>query len=135
MLAYRLVLAILPIAGVVSRVAHAQSDSVAACQRAGTPCPPVTSNPAQMTVRSSTTAIALDPKLTDAIWLSADSITEFRQRAPAAGAQATQRTVAKGLAIGMPVILLIVAFVTWSIAGRTLRPVAEAHERPRAPTR
>ena len=42
-----------------------------------------------------------------------------------------QRTVARGLAFGMPVILLIVGLVTWWIAGRTLRPVAEAHERQR----
>jgi signal transduction histidine kinase len=45
--------------------------------------------------------------------------------------QEAQRTVARGLAFGMPVVLLIVALVTWWIAGRTLRPVAEAHERQR----
>jgi hypothetical protein len=95
MLAYRLVLAVLPIAGVGSVVVHAQSDSVPACERAGTPCPPVTPNAAQVTVGSSATAIALDPMLRDAIWLSADSITDFRQREPAEGAQATQRTVVK----------------------------------------
>ena len=42
-----------------------------------------------------------------------------------------QGTVARGLAIGMAVVLLIVALVTWWIAGRTLRPVAQAQERQR----
>jgi signal transduction histidine kinase len=42
-----------------------------------------------------------------------------------------QATVARGLGIGMAVVLLIVALVTWWIAGRTLRPVAQAQERQR----
>jgi signal transduction histidine kinase len=42
-----------------------------------------------------------------------------------------QSTVVRGLGVGMTVVLLIVGLVTWLIAGRTLRPVAEAHARQR----
>jgi signal transduction histidine kinase len=42
-----------------------------------------------------------------------------------------QRTVALGLVVGVPVLLVVVAFVTWGISGVTLRPVAEAHARQR----
>jgi signal transduction histidine kinase len=42
-----------------------------------------------------------------------------------------QHTVARGLWVGVPVLLVVVALVTWRIAGRTLRPVAAAQERQR----
>jgi signal transduction histidine kinase len=42
-----------------------------------------------------------------------------------------QHTVARALYIGVPALLVVVALVTWWIAGITLRPVERAHERQR----
>jgi signal transduction histidine kinase len=42
-----------------------------------------------------------------------------------------QHTVARALYLGVPVLILVVAAVTWWIAGITLRPVERAHERQR----
>jgi hypothetical protein len=46
-------------------------------------------------IRSSPSRIALDAKLTEPIWRTVDSITDFRQREPLEGAPATERTVVK----------------------------------------
>jgi len=46
-------------------------------------------------VTASRTPIPLDAALTDSIWSAVDSITDFRQREPAEGARATERTVVK----------------------------------------
>jgi signal transduction histidine kinase len=45
--------------------------------------------------------------------------------------QDAQRAVAHALWIAIPVLLLLLATVTWLITGRTLRPVREASERQR----
>ena len=42
-----------------------------------------------------------------------------------------QHTVARALYIGVPALIVVVALVTWWIAGITLRPVERAHERQR----
>jgi signal transduction histidine kinase len=42
-----------------------------------------------------------------------------------------QHTVARGLYLGVPTLIVVVALVTWWIAGITLRPVERAHARQR----
>src|SRR5438045_9131475 len=46
-------------------------------------------------VVTATVPISLDGRLDGLAWASADSITDFRQREPAAGVPATERTVVK----------------------------------------
>src|SRR6266545_890630 len=52
---------------------------------------------ARRRVVSATVPISLDARLGGAAWASADSITDFRQREPSAGAPASERTVVKVL--------------------------------------
>src|SRR2546425_8571707 len=52
---------------------------------------------ARLRVVTATVSISLDGRLDGAAWAGADSITEFRQREPSAGAPASERTVGKGL--------------------------------------
>jgi len=50
---------------------------------------------AVLDVRSISTAVALDGRLLEPFWMTADSITDFRQREPVEGATASERTVVK----------------------------------------
>jgi hypothetical protein len=43
------------------------------------------------------TAVPMDGQLSAPVWMTADSITDFRQREPAVGAAASERTVVKVL--------------------------------------
>src|SRR3989454_394752 len=52
---------------------------------------------ARLRVVTATVSISLDGRLDGAAWAGADSITEFRQREPSAGAPASERTVVKVL--------------------------------------
>src|SRR2546422_9668938 len=52
---------------------------------------------ARLRVVTATVSISLDGRLDGAAWAGADSITEFRQREPSAGAPAGERTAVKGL--------------------------------------
>src|SRR2546425_12828530 len=52
---------------------------------------------ARLRVVTATVSISLDGRLDGAAWAGADSITEFRQREPSAGAPASARTAGKGL--------------------------------------
>jgi hypothetical protein len=78
-----------------ARAAVAQSDTVSSCQHTGAICARTSLRADAVAVMASPTSIPLDAALADRIWLSADSITDFRQREPAEGARATQRTVVK----------------------------------------
>ena len=50
---------------------------------------------ARLRVVASTVPISLDGRLDGLAWASADSISDFRQREPSAGAPASERTVVK----------------------------------------
>ena len=89
----RLVMASLIAVFSTAHVSQAQADSASSCRHAGISCAGI--NVDAVAVAASPTTIALDAALTDRIWQSADSITDFRQREPAEGARATQRTVVK----------------------------------------
>src|SRR3989442_1259808 len=52
---------------------------------------------ARLRVVTATVSISLDGRLDGAAWAGADSITEFRQREPSAGAPPRERTAGKGL--------------------------------------
>src|SRR5947209_12862038 len=78
-----------------SQVARAQGDTAAACRHAGVACARANHEADVVNVVASQSPIPLDARLTDSIWLSADSITDFRQREPTEGARATERTVVK----------------------------------------
>jgi hypothetical protein len=90
-------LAIVTVSAIASsgRAAGAQGDSVRSCQHGAVTCASTTRNADVVAVPASPTPIPLDAALADSIWSSADSITDFRQREPAEGARATERTVVK----------------------------------------
>jgi len=52
---------------------------------------------ATLRVAAATAPISLDGRLSGPAWAQADSITDFRQREPSAGAPASERTVVKVL--------------------------------------
>src|SRR3989442_15437615 len=52
---------------------------------------------ARLRVVTATVSISLDGRLDGAAWAGADSITEFRQREPSAGAPPRERTAGKGV--------------------------------------
>jgi hypothetical protein len=78
----------------IGATARAQSDT-SSCQHSGVTCSSKRRNADVVIVTASPTPIALDATLASEIWSQADSITDFRQREPAEGARATERTVVK----------------------------------------
>jgi hypothetical protein len=68
---------------------------MATCRNAAVQCAGMLRNADVVAVTASDSPIPLDASLADRIWSSADSITDFRQREPAEGARATERTVVK----------------------------------------
>ena len=78
-----------------SNAARAQGDTVRSCQHGAVTCASTRRSADVVAVSASPIPIPLDAALTDSIWSSVDSITDFRQREPAEGARATERTVVK----------------------------------------
>ena len=70
---------------------------IAAQQGADTRTTNASERAARLRVVTATVPISLDGRLDGPAWANADSITDFRQREPAAGALASERTVVKVL--------------------------------------
>jgi hypothetical protein len=77
------------------RGAQAQADTTQSCHHAGVTRASTRRSADIVTVVVSRAPIPVDATLHDSIWSLADSISDLRQREPAEGAPATERTVVK----------------------------------------
>jgi hypothetical protein len=66
--------------------------------------------PVRLHVATATAAIPFNGRLDSPVWASADSISDFRQREPAAGAAASERTVVKALRDARALYVLVRAY-------------------------
>ena len=122
----------------VHEAAVARVEEVIDLVAAGRPLP-VTADPQEESIQVLAPGQPAQPST-----IEGASVTVTRQTVTPGGAERTvvvarglddmedaRSTVARALRFGVPAVLLVVALVTWWIAGATLRPVRAAQERQR----